>query len=118
MPDFGRDGILKPDEIPRSRISCARFAGLPVDPKADIACGAKIFGGLLLRMPWRGGRGNRDLGAPNLTDAIWLYGPDKATIIETITKARRGMPAWSGRLDDTTIKALTVFVSSFGGGEK
>ena len=63
------------------------------------------------------GKGNPELGAPNLTDGIWLYGSDRDTVVATITNGRGGiMPAWSGRLDPTTIKALTVYVHSLGGG--
>ncbi len=59
------------------------------------------------------------LGVPDLTDAIWLYGSDKTTIVEGIWNGRAGvMPAWTGRLDDTTIKALAVYVHTLGGGEK
>ena len=59
------------------------------------------------------------LGAPNLTDNIWLYAPDKNTIMDGIINGRGGvMPAWGGRLDDATIKALTVYVHTFGGGEQ
>jgi cytochrome c oxidase cbb3-type subunit 3 len=84
-----------------------------------MARGAKIFADNCAGCHGPEGKGTRELGAPNLTDAIWLYGPDKATIVETITNGRGGvMPAWAGRLDDTTIKALTVFVFTFGGGEK
>ncbi len=58
-----------------------------------------------------------ELGAPNLTDQISLYGTDEASLIETITNGRAGvMPAWTSRLDPTTIKALTVYVHSLGGG--
>ena len=65
------------------------------------------------------GKGKREIGAPNLTDAIWLYGSDRQTIIEGIWNGRGGvMPAWERRLDDTTIKALTVYVHTLGGGEK
>ena len=64
------------------------------------------------------GKGNRELGAPNLADQIWLYGGDKASIIETIANARNGsMPAWNVRLDPATIKMLTLYVHSLGGGE-
>ena len=64
-------------------------------------------------------RGKRELGAPNLTDAIWLYGADKAAIVEAVWNGRGAvMPGWAGRLDDATIKALAVYVHSFGGGEK
>ena len=45
------------------------------------------------------GKGNRELGAPNLTDAIWLYGSDKQTIVDGMRNGRGGvMPAWAGRL--------------------
>ena len=63
------------------------------------------------------GKGNQELGAPNLTDRIWLYGGDEASIVETITNARAGvMPAWVDRLDPVTIKALAVYVHTLGGG--
>ena len=58
------------------------------------------------------------MGAPNLTDAISLYGMDVASLTETIANSRNGvMPAWGGRLDETTLKALTVYVHSLGGGQ-
>ena len=64
------------------------------------------------------GKGNQALGAPNLTDELWLYGGDKATVIETITNSRGGvMPAWTGRLDPATIKELAIYVHSLGGGQ-
>ncbi len=54
----------------------------------------------------------------NLTDAISLYGMDVASLAETIGNGRGGaMPAWRSRLDATTIKALTVYVHSLGGGQ-
>jgi cytochrome c oxidase cbb3-type subunit 3 len=119
MPDFGRAGILKPDEISTVADFVRSLSGLPVDPKADLARGAKIFGDYCSGCHGPAGKGSHELGAPNLTDAIWLYAPDKATIMEGITNGRGGvMPAWSDRLDDTTIKALAVFVFTFGGGEK
>ena len=119
MPDFGREGILKPDEISTVADYVRSLSGLPVDPKADLARGAKIFADICAGCHGPDGKGKRDIGAPNLTDAIWLYGSDKATIVETVTNGRGGvMPAWAGRLDDTTIKALAVYVFTFGGGEK
>jgi cytochrome c oxidase cbb3-type subunit 3 len=63
-------------------------------------------------------KGNRDLGAPNLTDAIWLYGGDTATLTTTIDKARFGvMPAWGLRLDEAEVRALAAYVHQLGGGE-
>ncbi|PHQ66562.1 MAG: cytochrome-c oxidase, cbb3-type subunit III [Sneathiella sp.] len=62
--------------------------------------------------------GLREFGAPNLTDAIWFYGGDKKTIVRTISKGRANvMPAWVDRLDDSTIRQMTLFVHSLGGGE-
>ena len=66
----------------------------------DAAAGAKIFADNCAACHGDAGKGNQELGAPNLTDKIWLYGSDEATIIETITNGRAGvMPAWVGRLD-------------------
>ncbi len=65
-----------------------------------------------------GGVGDITLGAPNLIDSIWLYGGSKAVIIESLTYGRAGMmPAWDDRLSDDTIKLLTVYVHSLGGGQ-
>jgi cytochrome c oxidase cbb3-type subunit III len=64
------------------------------------------------------GKGNREMGAPNLTDAIWLYGGDRDSLTQTIAKARFGvMPHWSAKLDPVTIKMLAAYVHSLGGGE-
>ncbi len=63
-------------------------------------------------------KGGREFGAPNLTDAIWLYGGDQKTLINTITKGRGGvMPAWSGRLSESQIRQVAVWVHQQGGGE-
>ena len=58
------------------------------------------------------------VGAPNLTDKIWLYGGSRSAVVGSITNAHAGvMPAWSGRLDEVTIKMLAAYVHSLGGGE-
>ncbi|MDP2086877.1 MAG: cytochrome-c oxidase, cbb3-type subunit III [Gemmobacter sp.] len=64
------------------------------------------------------GKGNRDLGAPNLTDAIWLYGGDYAALTESVKYARYGvMPGWNARLSEADIRAVAVYVHGLGGGE-
>lgn len=63
------------------------------------------------------GTGNTALGAPNLTDTIWLYGGDLATIEQTIRNGRSGvMPAWRVRLGeaDTRLTAAWVYAQSHG----
>lgn len=64
------------------------------------------------------GKGKQALGAPNLTDAIWFYGGDKQTVVETIAQGRGGeMPGWKDRLTEDQIKILTAYVHSLGGGQ-
>lgn len=63
-------------------------------------------------------QGDREQGAPNLTDAIWLYGGDLDSITTSITNARFGvMPAWGQRLSEADVRAVSVYVHSLGGGE-
>lgn len=57
------------------------------------------------------GKGNPALGAPNLTDQVWLHGWGEAAIVEAITKGRSGqMPAQAGRLTPDQIEVLTAYV--------
>ena len=57
------------------------------------------------------GKGNTALGAPNLTDNVWLYGGGEATIIESITKGRNGqMPAWGEFLGPNKTHLLAAYV--------
>jgi len=119
MPAFGRDGMMKRADIETVADYVRSIAGLSVDPKADLAAGKKIFADTCASCHGATGKGNRELGAPDLTDAIWLYGSDKKVIVDGLWNGRAGvMPAWAGRLDDSTIKALAVFVHTRGGGEK
>ncbi len=62
--------------------------------------------------------GDREQGAPNLTDALWLYGGDLETITQSITNSRFGvMPAWQGRITEAQITQVTFYVHQLGGGE-
>lgn len=65
-------------------------------------------------------KGLREFGAPNLADAIWLKSEDGSVgaIMSQLRNPQHGvMPAWIDRLDDHTIRQLTVYVHSLGGGE-
>jgi cytochrome c oxidase cbb3-type subunit III len=118
MLAFGKDGVLKPAEIVTVANYVRSLSGLSTSPGYDAAAGKKIFADNCASCHGDNGKGNQELGAPNLTDKIWLYGPDEATLIETISNGRAGvMPAWAGRLDPATIKALAVYVHSLGGGQ-
>jgi cytochrome c oxidase cbb3-type subunit 3 len=64
------------------------------------------------------GEGIPELGAPNLSDQIWLYGGSETEVIQQISNPQLGvMPPWVGRLDEETVKSLTVYVHTLGGGQ-
>jgi cytochrome c oxidase cbb3-type subunit 3 len=119
MPAFGRDKILERPDILAVADYVRSLANLPVPANADLATGKKVFADNCAACHGDAGKGNREIGAPDLTNQIWLYGPDKDSIVEGIINGRGAvMPAWGPRLDDTTIKSLAVYVHSLGGGEK
>jgi len=119
MPAFGRDGLLKANEISAVADYVRSLSGLSTEPGVDLALGKKTFADNCTLCHGPEGKGNREVGAPNLTDKLWFYGSDKKIIMEGLQNGRGGvMPAWGGRLSDSTIKALTVYVHSLGGGEK
>ena len=117
MPSFGADGILTPEQIDTVAHYVASLSGGPADP-TKVEAGKTVFAENCAACHGENGAGNREFGAPNLTDKIWLYGGTVANIKSQIVKPRLGvMPAWSHRLDDATIKQLAVYVHALGGGE-
>ncbi|WP_050386090.1 cytochrome-c oxidase, cbb3-type subunit III [Bradyrhizobium pachyrhizi] len=118
MLAFGRDGILTKTEIVTVANYVRSLSGLTTTANFDAAAGTRIFAENCAVCHGENAKGNQALGAPNLTDRIWLYGSDEDTLVETISYGRGGiMPAWSGRLDPVTVKALAVYVHSLGGGQ-
>lgn len=64
------------------------------------------------------GKGNVALGAPNLTDSIWVHGGDEATIAATISHGRSGvMPSWRPRLGEERSRAVAAWVFANAQGE-
>jgi len=118
MLAFGKEGVLKKDQIVTAANHVRSLSGLSTAKGFNAAEGAKVFADNCASCHGDAGKGNQELGAPDLTDKIWLYGSDEATLIETISNGRAGvMPAWVERLDPATIKALAVYVHSLGGGK-
>ena len=116
MPRFGADGVLNPVQVNDVAEYVMSLSGTSKDAAAA-ARGKQIFADNCAACHAENGGGNQEVGAPNLRDQIWLYGGDKASIVQTITYARNGsMPAWSERLDDPTMKMLAIYVYSLGGG--
>ncbi|OZA11751.1 MAG: cytochrome-c oxidase, cbb3-type subunit III [Rhodobacterales bacterium 17-64-5] len=117
MPAFGVDGILDKAQIGQVVQYVLRLSGQDHDAALATA-GAAVFAENCVACHGENAKGMRDFGAPNLTDAIWLYGGDVATLTDTVTKARYGvMPAWTGKLSEDEIRAVTTYVHSLGGGE-
>jgi cytochrome c oxidase cbb3-type subunit 3 len=117
MPRFGLDKMLTTPQIADTADYVLALSGAGHDAAAAER-GKTIFADNCASCHAENGKGNQELGAPNLTDAIWLYGSAKADIARSIETGRGGvMPAWAGRLDESTIKKLTVYIHSLGGGQ-
>jgi cytochrome c oxidase cbb3-type subunit 3 len=117
MPKYGLDGLLKASEIDDAAEFVLSLTKRATDTAA-VGRGAKIFADQCVSCHGEEGKGNPELGAPNLTDDIWLFGGRKADIVQSIFTGRGGsMPAWHGRLDAVTLKSLGIYVHSLGGGK-
>lgn len=115
MPAFG--GILSDAEVAAVVAHVRHISGQrPASPLTQK--GAQVFANNCAVCHGPQGKGGRQVGAPNLTDGIWLYGGDTATLTETVLKARQGvMPRWGHKLDAATVTMLAAYVHSLGGGE-
>ncbi len=118
----GRNGIMPPlgsvlgEDGVKSLANYVRsLSGLPHD-KLRAEIGRPLFMQTCAACHGADGKGNTQLGAPNLTDSIWLYGGSEATIAETIGKGRgqasavTRMPAHKDLLDAGKIQLLAAYV--------
>lgn len=116
MPAFGE--ILAEEEIDALVQHVLAISGQEHEA-AQAEVGAGLFLENCVACHGEDGLGLRDLGAPNLTDAIWLYGGDPETLHETITYSRFGvMPPWGERLGEANVRAVSAYVHQLGGGEE
>lgn len=117
MPAFGRDGLLETAQIADVAQFVLSLSGKDHDSDAAIR-GVQIFLDNCATCHGPTGNGDQTQGAPALNDAIWLYDDTAEAIVAQATNPHHGvMPAWAGRLDDTVIKELALYVHSLGGGE-
>ncbi|TVQ84781.1 MAG: cytochrome-c oxidase, cbb3-type subunit III [Micavibrio sp.] len=114
MPAFGADGILNRQEILDVTDYVLSLSGLA----AENLRGAEIYREQCASCHGMDGRGDRSVGAPDLADAIWLYGSSRDAVYSVIYHSRNGvMPHWDGILSEDRIRQLTLYVHSLGGGE-
>ena len=112
MPAFG--DILTDDEI----TAVAAYVGGLAGGMSGDHPGAEVFADNCAACHGEDGKGDRSQGAPNLADAIWLWGGDQETIEATVRYSRFGqMPPWTGRLSEAEIRQVAVYVHGLGGGE-
>ncbi|MEM9705217.1 MAG: cytochrome-c oxidase, cbb3-type subunit III [Pseudomonadota bacterium] len=117
MQAFGKDGVLNRTQIKDVTEYVVALSGGDADNEA-VGRGAVIFEEQCAACHGVSGEGSQDMGAPQLANKIWLYGGDRSVIQETITNGRGGvMPAWTDRLSNEQIVAVSVYVHSLGGGE-
>ncbi|TPJ38800.1 cytochrome-c oxidase, cbb3-type subunit III [Mesorhizobium sp. B2-3-13] len=115
MPAFAE--VLTAEQIAQVSTFVASLSG-SVENSALIAPGAKVFAESCAACHGDNAKGNREVGAPDLTDAIWLYGSGESAIAAQVRAPRQGvMPAWGARLGETKVKELAVYIHSLGGGE-
>ena len=115
MPAYG--DILQPEEIKQVAAYVVSLTGTPSDV-ALVEPGKQVFADNCAACHGEDAKGNREMGAPNLADAIWLKGEGEAAIAAQARSPKHGvMPAWLPRLGDPAVKQLAVFVHSLGGGE-
>ena len=120
----GRMGVMPPlgaalgdDGVKNVAAYVRSLSGLPHDDmKAQL--GKEKFVQICAACHGPEGKGNPALGAPNLTDKIWLYDSSEGTIVEGITKGRnvtvppdqKTMPAWGEKLGPGKIQLLAAYV--------
>ncbi|HEU4617358.1 MAG TPA: cytochrome-c oxidase, cbb3-type subunit III [Gammaproteobacteria bacterium] len=103
-PALGQNGVVDVASYVRS------LSGADA-PAAWVAAGKARFTALCVGCHGIDGRGNAALGAPNLTDDVWLYGGDFTTVAETIRTGRGGvMPAWRDRLGEDQARAVAAWL--------
>lgn len=117
MPAFGVDGLLEKPQIAEVVEYVLKLSGQDHDAALAVA-GETVYLENCAACHMDDGSGDINQGAPNLSDAIWLYGGSRDTITYTIVNARFGvMPGWNDKLTEDEIRAVALYVHSRGGGQ-
>ncbi|MGE0801708.1 MAG: cytochrome-c oxidase, cbb3-type subunit III [Lautropia sp.] len=112
MPPFG--ATLSNAEVVNVAHYVASLSGSARDP-VKAALGKSVFSACAACHGARG-EGNPALGAPNLTDRVWLHGSATEAIVKSVRDGRQGaMPAWRDRLGEPGARAITAWIGRHGG---
>ena len=115
MPAFG--DILEPAQVSEVTSYVVSLSSTPSNP-ALVDAGQVVFEENCAVCHGENAEGVPELGAPRLSDGIWLKGSTEAQIAAQVRNPKHGvMPAWVDRLGEPTIKQLAVYVHTLGGGQ-
>jgi len=116
MPPWGE--VLGPQGVDEVVAFVQSLSGQQADATLAVA-GQARFQTVCAACHGVDGKGNPLLGAPNLTDDVWLYGGDAATIKQTVVAGRMGqMPAWNEKLGEQRVKLLAAYVTKLASGQQ
>lgn len=116
MAAFGKDKILNSEQIQVLAHYVVSLSGK--NHGSNDVKGRSLFKEHCSSCHGDDGGGGREFGAPNLRDAVSLYGNSYQNIFDTIYNGRAGvMPYWNEKLSDSTIRQLAIYVHQLGGGE-
>ena len=120
MPAFGRDEMLDREQVR----SVAAYVYSLTNPDYStpenlerVEAGKEVFASTCAACHGEAATGDPEVGAPNLTDAYWVYGGTMDSIIASVHGGRQGhMPTWDERLTAGEIRTLSLFVYDLGTG--
>lgn len=115
MLAFGRDGVLDRTQVLAVSAYVRSLSGqaLSEADQARLPAGKGVFAANCVSCHGADGKGSRDLGAPDLTDSVWIYGGDAQSVYASVQSGRQGhMPHWEGRLSPADIKLLALYVGT------
>ncbi|WP_018182788.1 cytochrome-c oxidase, cbb3-type subunit III [Kaistia granuli] len=122
MMAFGRDGVLDRKQINDVVAYVRSLSGAEAatgDNAGRIEAGREVFAANCVACHGDTGKGNVEVGAPDLTDAKWIYGSDTQSVFNTVYGGRQGhMPHWKDRLTPIDVKVLALYVQSLDGAAK
>ncbi|MFV0384265.1 cytochrome-c oxidase, cbb3-type subunit III [Paracoccus sp. (in: a-proteobacteria)] len=125
MPRFGTDELLDDEQIGQVVDYVLAMAKQPHDAAAAASAapeGKVVYDDNCASCHAEDGTGDHAQGAPNLTDAVWLFvannAPDVASVTKIVHDGPFGvMPSWTGRLSEAEMREVAVYVHGLGGGE-